>query len=70
MNTQHSTLVTALALCVLAACQRNATPQTQKLTVTKPPAVAAAPLSTDEQRIADDVNYLADDRLEGRPNVG
>ena len=66
MNNPNSTLVTALALCLLAACQRTAAPQTPALTVSTPPAVAAAPLSADEQRIADDVNYLADDKLEGR----
>lgn len=58
---------TALLLfATLAACQRDADPVEPGLTVSAPPPVAAAPLSADEQRIADDVGFLADDRLEGR----
>lgn len=58
---------TALLLfATLAACQRDAEPVESGLTVSAPPPVATAPLTADEQRIADDVGFLADDRLEGR----
>ncbi|MFZ2754466.1 MAG: M28 family metallopeptidase [Lysobacteraceae bacterium] len=58
---------TALLLfATLAACQRDAEPVDPGLTVSAPPPVATAPLTADEQRIADDVGFLADDRLEGR----
>jgi Zn-dependent M28 family amino/carboxypeptidase len=55
-----------LLFATLVACQREAEPTEPSLSVSTPPAVAATPLTADEQRIADDVNYLADDKLEGR----
>ena len=55
-----------LLFATLAACQQDAEPATPKLSVSAPPPVASAPLTADEQRIAADVNYLADDKLEGR----
>ncbi|MEQ1514222.1 MAG: M28 family metallopeptidase [Lysobacteraceae bacterium] len=55
-----------LLFATLAACQRDAEPLDPGLTVSTPPLVATAPLTADEQRIADDVGFLADDRLEGR----
>jgi Zn-dependent M28 family amino/carboxypeptidase len=55
-----------LLFATLAACQRDAEPVAPELTVSSPPPAATAPLSTDEQRIAADVNVLADDSFEGR----
>ncbi len=55
-----------LLFATLVACQREAEPTEPSLSISTPPAAAAAPLSTEEQRIADDVNYLAEDKLEGR----
>lgn len=55
-----------LLFATLAACQREAEPTEPSLSVSAPPATVSLPLNPDEQRIADDVNYLADDRLEGR----
>ncbi len=59
-------LAALLLFATLAACQRDAEPVDPGLTVSAPPPVATAPLTADEQRIADDVGFLADDRLEGR----
>jgi Zn-dependent M28 family amino/carboxypeptidase len=59
-------LAALLLFVTLAACQREAEQTESSLTVSAPPAVATAPLTADEQRIADDVNHLADDKLEGR----
>ncbi len=59
------TCLLALALLAVVACQQDATPA-PSLSVSAPPPVAAAPLTADEQRIAADVNALADDRMEGR----
>ncbi len=53
-------------ILLTAACQHEAEPTASAISVTAPPPVASAPLTADEQRIADDVNYLADDKLEGR----
>jgi hypothetical protein len=61
-----SRLAVLLFFSTLAACQHDAEPDPSAMTVSAPPPVATAPLSADEQRIADDVNYLADDKLEGR----
>lgn len=61
-----SRLAALLLFATLAACQRDAEPVDPGLTVSAPPPVATAPLTADEQRIADDVGFLADDRLEGR----
>ena len=58
--------IATLAILALAACQQEAESATPGLSVSAPPPVATAPLSADEQRIAADVNYLADDTLEGR----
>lgn len=55
-----------LLFATLAACGRDAEPVDPGLTVSAPPPVATAPLTADEQRIADDVGFLAADRLEGR----
>ena len=57
---------TLLMFATLVACQREAVPNEPSLSVSAPPPMATAPLTAGEQRIADDVNYLADDRLEGR----
>lgn len=59
------TCLLALALLAVVACRQDATPA-PSLSVSAPPPVAAAPLTADEQRIAADVNALADDRMEGR----
>ncbi len=59
-------LAALLLFASLAACQREAEPAEPSLSVSAPPPVAAVPLTVEEQRIADDVNYLADDKLEGR----
>ncbi len=59
-------LAALLLFATLAACQREAEPAEPSLSVSAPPPVAAVPLTVEEQRIADDVNYLADDKLEGR----
>lgn len=66
MNAPKLTVFAAFALLVLAACRRDAEPVDPGLAVSAPPPIATAALSADEQRIADDVNHLADDRLEGR----
>ena len=55
-----------LLVATVAACQRDPAPAQALADAATPPPVAAAPLSEDEQRIADDVRYLADDALEGR----
>lgn len=63
----NRTFVSAsIALFVLVACQRQTAPDKPGLSVSAPPPAASAPLTADEQRIAADVNYLADDKLEGR----
>ena len=59
-------LAALLLFATLAACQREADTAEPSLSVSAPPPVAAAPLTADEQRIAADVNALADDRMEGR----
>ncbi len=59
-------LAALLLFATLAACQREAEPAEPSLSVSAPPPVAAVPLTVEEQRIADDVKYLADDKLEGR----
>ena len=58
--------VVVLLFASLAACQHEAEPGKPGLSVSAPPPVAAVALTADEQRIADDVRYLADDKLEGR----
>jgi Zn-dependent M28 family amino/carboxypeptidase len=55
-----------LLFATLAACQRDVEPADPGLAVSAPPPVATAPQTADEQRIADDVGFLAADRLEGR----
>ena len=59
-------LAALLLFATLAACQREADTAEPSLSVSAPPPAAAAPLTADEQRIAADVNALADDRMEGR----
>jgi Zn-dependent M28 family amino/carboxypeptidase len=55
----------AIALSLaLSACSGETVAPSQ--TPAAAPVAAAAALSADEQRIADDVRYLADDKLEGR----
>lgn len=59
-------LAALLLFATLAACQREAATAEPSLSASAPPPVATTPLTADEQRIADDVKYLADDKLEGR----
>lgn len=59
-------LAALLLFATLAACQREADTAEPSLSVSAPPPAAAVPLTADEQRIAADVNALADDRMEGR----
>ncbi len=59
-------LAALLLFVTLTACQREAETSEPSISVPAPPPVATAPLTADEQHIANDVNYLADDKLEGR----
>ncbi len=58
-------LISLLLLPAFAACHQEEAPPAA-VAQAEPPPVASAPLSVDEQRIANDVRYLADDKLEGR----
>lgn len=58
-------LISLLLLPAFAACHQEEAPLTAAAQA-EPPPVASTPLSVDEQRIANDVRYLADDKLEGR----
>ena len=61
MTVRPALLIAPLALCVLAACSRQAGPE--------PTPAAAAPALVDANgpaRIEADVRFLADDLLEGR----
>lgn len=58
-------LISLLLLPAFAACHQEEAPPAA-VAQAEPPPVASAPLSVDEQRIANDVRYLADDKLQGR----
>jgi hypothetical protein len=58
-------LISLLLLPAFAACHQEEAPPAA-VAQAEPPPVASASLSVDEQRIANDVRYLADDKLEGR----
>lgn len=65
MPATNRLLPTLLLLTAIVACHRDAaTPAVAAQA--EPPPIATAPSSVDEQQIADDVRYLADDKLEGR----
>lgn len=65
----RATLLASLPalLIPLAACQREASaPEGPTISAPATPATTTAPANPDEQRIANDVRALADDRFEGR----
>ena len=57
-------LAALLLFATLAACQREADTAEPSLSVSAPPPAAAAPLTADEQRIAAEVETVADYRME------
>ncbi len=67
MNPSRIAAPALLVLALLAACVRESEAPTAP-TVAAPPVAAdtSTPANADEQRIADDVRTLADDRFEGR----
>lgn len=63
----RTVLPTLLACALLAACQRDASaPEGPTISAPATPPTTTAPANADEQRIANDVRALADDRFEGR----
>lgn len=67
MNPSRIAAPALLALALLAACKRESEAPAAP-TIAAPPVAAdtSTPANADEQRIADDVRTLADDRFEGR----
>lgn len=66
-TTIRTVLPTLLACVLLAACQRDASaPEGPTISAPATPPTTTAPANADEQRIANDVRALADDRFEGR----
>lgn len=66
MNLLTMSFATAALSLVLSACSGEDVVPMQAPAATVTAAAATAALSADEQRIAEDVRYLADDKLEGR----
>ena len=63
----RTVLPTLIACALLAACQRDASaPEGPTISAPATPPTTTAPANADEQRIANDVRALADDRFEGR----